>query len=225
MEPILEMDGVYKDFGQGVQVVHALRPTDFRAYPGKVITILGPSGAGKSTFLTILGGLQEPSGGKVNIGGMTFSGLPPKRKAALRLKTVGFVLQAYNLIPFLTTREQLELLDRVQRRRSDNKWLTGLLAELGIADLERKYPNELSGGQKQRVAIAKALYGKPRVLFADEPTASLDTANGFAVMELLTKITKAQDMTTVVVTHDERLTRFCDESYEIVDGVLTKTKG
>lgn len=221
MKVLIEMKNVSKDFLQGDVVINALKPTNFEAYEGEMIAIVGPSGSGKSTFLTLLGGLQKPTTGRVLIDGAPFSELEVKAKSKIRLEKIGFILQASNLIPFLTVKDQMILYNKINKTKVDYQWIDELFAKLGIEHLRDKYPNELSGGERQRVAIAKALYHKPSVIFADEPTASLDTKKAYDVVKLLAKETKEQKKATIMVTHDERMLEFCDRVYVIVDGVLS----
>ncbi len=174
--------------------------------------------------MTILGGLQKPTTGKVLIEEKPFSVLSGKEKSKFRFENIGFILQASNLIPFLKVKDQMILYNRIQKTKPNLKWLQELFNKLDIDKLKNKYPNELSGGERQRVAIAKALYHQPTVIFADEPTASLDTTRAFEVIKLLAKETKAQKKATIMVTHDERLIEFCDKVYVIIDGVMTQRK-
>lgn len=224
MGKLIEMINVSKTFVQNEENIEALKETNFVACQGEVVAIIGPSGSGKSTFLTILGGLQKPTTGEVLLNKKPFSDLSLKDKSKIRFKDIGFILQAYNLIPFLTVKDQMLMYNRISKEKADNKWLNELFDKLDIEKLSNKYPSELSGGEKQRVAIAKALYHNPSVIFADEPTASLDTKRAFEVMELLARETKAQKKATIIVTHDERLTKYCDKTYVIIDGVLKQVK-
>ena len=219
---LLRFDGVTRTFAQGGETVHALRETDFSAKAGEFIAIIGPSGSGKSTFLTIAGGLQNPSSGSVRINGTDITNLSLKELSAMRLKSVGFILQASNLVPFLTVEKQLLLLDKVMGRRTDRRASESILDALGIASLRSKFPSDLSGGERQRVAVAKVLYGTSDLILADEPTASLDTKKAFEVVQLLAKETHERQKATIMVTHDERLIKYCDAVYEMHDGVLTK---
>ncbi|HHW79758.1 MAG TPA: ABC transporter ATP-binding protein [Acholeplasmataceae bacterium] len=219
---IIEMQAVTKDFLQGDNVINALKETNFTAYEGELIAIVGPSGSGKSTFLTILGGPQKPTTGKVILNGNPFSELPIKDKSKIRLENIGFILQASNLIPFLTVTEQMVLYNKIKKDKINRTWMTELFEKLDVEKLKNKYPNELSGGERQRTAIAKALYHNPKVIFADEPTASLDTKKAYEVVKLLARETKAQKKATIMVTHDERMLEYCDKVYVIVDGVLSE---
>lgn len=224
MKTLIEMKNITKDFLQGDDVIHALKETNFEAKEGELVAIIGPSGSGKSTFLTILGGLQTPTTGKVFIAGEPFSQLNLKQRSKVRFEKIGFILQASNLIPFLSVSDQMLLHDRISRRARNNERLDELYDRLDIRKLSKKFPSALSGGERQRVAIAKALYHDPVVILADEPTASLDTNRAFEVMKLLAKQTKEQKKATIMVTHDERLTEFCDKVYVIVDGVMSRRK-
>ncbi|WP_277584878.1 ABC transporter ATP-binding protein [Psychrobacillus antarcticus] len=217
---ILELNNVKKSFGTGHKQVDALKETNFSAEAGELIAVIGPSGSGKSTFLTIAGGLQTPTSGGILVNNQDLADLNEKQRSKIRLKEIGFILQASNLIPFLNVDNQMKLLDNVKKDNMTKDELNALYENLGIKDLRKKYPADLSGGERQRVAIAKALYSKPSILLADEPTASLDSEKAYEVMELLKKETKQNKTTTIVVTHDTRLIEYCDKVYEMTDGVL-----
>lgn len=164
--------------------------------------------------------MQNPSSGQVIINDIDITDLSKKELSAVRLKHVGFILQASNLVPFLTVEKQLMLMDKVTRRRTDFEAMEQLFKQLGITKLRKKYPSDLSGGERQRVAIAKILYSQPSLILADEPTASLDTTKAFEVVELLARETHELGKATIMVTHDERLIKYCDKVYEMRDGVL-----
>lgn len=217
---MLQLNNVTRNFKQGGEKVTALRKTNFTVNAGEFIAVIGPSGSGKSTFLTIAGGLQNPSSGQVIINDIDITDLSKKELSAVRLKHVGFILQASNLVPFLTVEKQLMLMDKVTRRRTDFEAMEQLFKQLGITKLRKKYPSDLSGGERQRVAIAKILYSQPSLILADEPTASLDTTKAFEVVELLARETHELGKATIMVTHDERLIKYCDKVYEMRDGVL-----
>lgn len=222
---VIELTDVNKVYGKGEAKVAALKDINFQANKGEVVLIMGPSGAGKSTFLTIAGSLQKPTSGEILINGRDISNFSAKQSGELRLNKIGFVLQAYNLVPFLTVKEQFTLIDKVKKQNnlSQDK-LQGLLKQLGIEKLVNKYPNELSGGQQQRVAIATALYANPDILLADEPTASLDTQNVEEVGQLFKDLAKKRDKAVILVTHDPRLEKYADHIYEMMDGLMTKKK-
>ena len=222
---VIELKDVKKVYGKGDAQVVALKDINFKADKGEVVLIMGPSGAGKSTFLTIAGSLQKPTSGEVLINDEDISDFSAKKRNELRLNKIGFVLQAYNLVPFLTVNEQFTLVDKVKKQNNiSREELQDLLKQLGITDLVKKYPSELSGGQQQRVAIARALYANPEILLADEPTASLDTKNVEEVEQLFKDLAKKRDKAVMLVTHDPRLEKYADHIYEMMDGQMTQKK-
>lgn len=219
----IEIKNLNKFYGKDSARVHVLKDLNFSTESGKLVLILGPSGAGKSTFLTIAGGLQHPDTGSIVINGEDLSKQSKKQQEKMRLDQIGFVLQAYNLVPYLRVKEQFELVDRVKKEGNMNQEeLNELLDHLGLLDFVNKYPDQLSGGQRQRVAIARALYTKPSIVLADEPTAALDSERVKEVGQLLAELAHAQNRTIVVVTHDVRLYDKADEVYHLEDGVLVK---
>ena len=223
---VIELKNISKSYGQGSAKVDALKDVNFEAKEGEVVLIEGPSGAGKSTFLTIAGALQKPTSGEVFIGGKDVTNYSPKQADALRLDKIGFVLQAYNLVPYLTVKEQFILVDKVKKSGNMSKErLDNLLNELGIMQLINKYPKELSGGQQQRVAIARALYADPAIILADEPTASLDSEKVEEVAKLFKSLAKQKEKAIILVTHDLRLNKYSDKIYEMLDGRLSLKKG
>ena len=222
---VLEFKNVTKSYQDGNKEIEALKETNFKIEEGQFIAIIGPSGSGKSTFLTLAGGLQTPSKGQIIINGKDYTNLSEKERAKLRFNDIGFVLQASNLVPFLTAKQQLELVDRINKRKrqtlQDQK---SLFKELGIDHLENKLPKDLSGGERQRLAIARALYNNPAIILADEPTASLDSDRAFEVVDLLLKECKEKNKSIIMVTHDNRMIEKCDHVYRMKDGILTKER-
>ena len=222
---VLEFINVTKSYQDGNKEIEALKETNFKIEEGQFIAIIGPSGSGKSTFLTLAGGLQTPSKGQIIINGKDYTNLSEKERAKLRFNDIGFVLQASNLVPFLTAKQQLELVDRINKRKrqtlQDQK---SLFKELGIDHLENKLPKDLSGGERQRLAIARALYNNPAIILADEPTASLDSDRAFEVVDLLLKECKEKNKSIIMVTHDIRMIEKCDHVYRMKDGILTKER-
>lgn len=219
----IEVKNVTKTFKDGDATIEALKETNFSVEKGEFVAVIGPSGSGKSTFLTIIGGLQTPTEGEVRINNQAFSGKKEKERAKLRFDEIGFILQASNLVPFLTVKKQLELVDKVAKQKVNKKGLE-LLEQLEVDSLENKYPEELSGGERQRVAIARALYNDPTIILADEPTASLDTEKAYEVVKILAKEAKEREKAIIMVTHDLRLVDYCDKVYLMNDGVLTEKK-
>ena len=222
---VLEFINVTRSYQDGNKEIEALKETNFKIEEGQFIAIIGPSGSGKSTFLTLAGGLQTPSKGQIIINGKDYTNLSEKERSKLRFNDIGFVLQASNLVPFLTAKQQLELVDRINKKRKhtlqDKK---SLFKELGIDHLENKLPKDLSGGERQRLAIARALYNNPAIILADEPTASLDSDRAFEVVDLLSKECKEKNKSIIMVTHDNRMIEKCDHVYRMKDGILTKER-
>ena len=222
---VLEFINVTKSYQDGNKEIEALKETNFKIEEGQFIAIIGPSGSGKSTFLTLAGGLQTPSKGQIIINGKDYTNLSEKERAKLRFNDIGFVLQASNLVPFLTAKQQLELVDRINKeKRQKLQDQKSLFKELGIDHLENKLPKDLSGGERQRLAIARALYNNPAIILADEPTASLDSDRAFEVVDLLSKECKEKNKSIIMVTHDNRMIEKCDHVYRMKDGILTKER-
>lgn len=219
----LSMRNVTKTYGSGIAQVQALKDATLDVQRGHLTLILGPSGSGKSTFLTIAGGLQTPSSGTIAIDGNDISSLSKRAQDKLRLESIGFVLQAHDLVPYLTVAEQFKLVDAVKPKGNlSSSELDALLEELGVAKLKNTLPTQMSGGQQQRVAIARALYTKPSLVLADEPTSALDSKSVEVVGELLKTIAHSQNTAMVVVTHDVRLVPLADEVYHMEDGILSR---
>ncbi len=222
---MLTFKNVTKTFKDGNETIEAVKDLTLHFDRGELIAIIGPSGSGKSTFLTMAGALQSATKGQIEINGQNITQLNQKQLSKLRLNEVGFILQTSNLVPFLTVEQQFKLLKNAKNDVMNEDQYDTLINQLGLSKHLRQLPSELSGGQRQRVAIAKALYTNPSIILADEPTASLDTDNAMQVMDILSEQTKALNKTCIVVTHDERLTQYCDRVFEMIDGVLTEKNG
>ena len=222
MANVLEMKNIYKKYGEKHTEVIALKELSFAVQPGEFVAVIGPSGSGKSTFLTIAAGLQAPTSGEVIVGGQSLNKLTKKQRLAQRFQKIGFILQSSNLVPFLTVEDQFHLIEKVDKSRKNSELKEQLLETLGLKELRNSYPRDRSGGERQRVAIACALYHEPDVILADEPTASLDTEKAFDVVQLLAKEAKEKDKGIIMVTHDERLLKYCDRVVRIRDGELTE---
>ena len=224
MTALIVMTKVTKTYGEGKMKVVALHETNFQLNAGEFVAIVGPSGSGKTTFLTTLGQLQEASSRKILVKGKETGSLTEKEKTDLRFREFGFILQASNLIPFLTVKEQLDLIDRLDKgknRKSDRKKLLDLL---DLEKVQNQYPKALSGGERQRAAIARALYNNPSIVLADEPTASLDTQRAYQVTEMLAAIAHEQGRGVVMITPDTRLLDKVDRIYVMNDGHLVEEK-
>lgn len=219
MNNILTMEHIVKKFGQGHTEVTALKNVDFTVAEGEFVSVIGPSGSGKSTFLTIAGGLQTPTEGKIMINGVDFGQMQEKERSKARFKEIGFILQSSNLIPFLKVKEQFQLVEKIEKEKKAAQ-VEELLKSLDIWDLREQYPKALSGGERQRVAIARSLFNDPKLILADEPTASLDSDHAYDVVKLLAKESHERNKAIVMVTHDERMTKWSDKVYQMKDGQL-----
>ena len=218
----IEMNGINQIYGKGIAEVHVLHDIDFKAEAGTLSLIIGPSGSGESTLLTIAGGLRTPTSGKVKVNGHDYQDSSRKALEKLRLNEIGFVLQNYHLLPFLTVKDQFKLVDKVKKDHNLSQTeLNDLLTQLGVEDLVDKYPTELSGGQQQRVAIARALYPDPSIILADEPTAALDSSRVKEVGKIFARLAHEHNKAVVIVTHDMRLKDYADQMFKINDGVLS----
>ena len=222
MTALIEMTQVTKTYGEGKMKVVALHETNFQLNAGEFVAIVGPSGSGKTTFLTTLGQLQEASSGKILVKGKETGSLTEKEKTELRFREFGFILQASNLIPFLTVKEQLDLIDRLDKGKNSKSDRKELFDLLDLEKVQNHYPKALSGGERQRAAIARALYNNPSIVLADEPTASLDTERAYQVTEMLAAIAHKQGRGVVMITHDTRLLDKVDRIYVMNDGHLVE---
>jgi putative ABC transport system ATP-binding protein len=221
-EPIIHVENVHKSFLMGKEAVLALRGIDLDITAGEVMCLMGPSGSGKTTLLNIVGGLEEPSRGHVVVKGQNVVALSEDQLARLRLRTLGFVFQNYNLLANFTALENVEapmalagLRGRRRRRKAED-----LLALVGLSDRASHYPSELSGGQQQRVAIARALANDPDILIGDEITGDLDSVTGFEVMDIVARLNHERGTTVVYVTHDPRMAKFATRLVQIRDGKI-----
>jgi putative ABC transport system ATP-binding protein len=214
------LSGVHKVYGKGESAVTALRDVSLGFDAGSFTAVMGPSGSGKSTFLHAAAGLDVPTAGDVWLGGVSLSGLDQTQLTVLRRERVGFVFQAFNLMPSLTVAQNIGLPVRLGKGRLDRAWMREVVARTGMTDRLRHRPAELSGGQQQRVAIARALVTRPDVLFADEPTGALDTTTSREVLELLREVVDTTGQTVVMVTHDPVAAAHADRVVFLADGQL-----
>ncbi|MEB3356863.1 MAG: ABC transporter ATP-binding protein [Synechococcales bacterium] len=209
-------------FQSGTQSYPALQQVSLTVRQGDIHLLMGPSGSGKTTLLSILGGILTPTSGSVTILGRDITALSRRRLAEFRLHHIGFIFQGFNLFPALTALENVEVAVKAkgQFRRSPRKEALALLEQVGLAEQAKQLPRNLSGGQKQRVAIARALAGDPPIIMADEPTAALDSHNGFAIISLLKRLAKEGNATVLMVTHDPRIRKVADHIHYLEDGMI-----
>lgn len=223
-EPALRMEGVRKVYAVGAETVVALDHVDLTVESGEIVALVGPSGSGKTTLCSIAGGLLTPSAGTVVVGGEDISNLAPRQLDDFRRRSVGFVFQSVNLVPFLTARENLLVVDELAGRRGDRRGAAAradqLLGELGLTDRAGNLPRQLSGGQRQRVAIGRALMNQPGLVLFDEPTSALDSHLGDQVVHLIREEMKRRGTAAIIVTHDARITHYADRTVGIEDGVV-----
>ncbi|MFU7588724.1 ABC transporter ATP-binding protein [Priestia sp. RMT2NF4] len=224
-EEKLVLESVSKSFGDGENAVDVLNDLSLRVKEGELVAIVGPSGSGKSTFLSIAGALLSPSSGRVIIDGDEINNMSSAQMNSIRLKKIGFIFQSANLIPYLTVRDQLLLVTELEgnRNKEAKKRADDLLEKLGLAHRKHHYPESLSGGERQRVAIARAWMNNPEIIFADEPTASLDSERGRAVVQMLADEVKLRGKSAVMVTHDQRMLDLCDRVVWMEDGKLAES--
>jgi putative ABC transport system ATP-binding protein len=216
--------GLVKRFGTGDSAVDALRGVDVAFERGSFTAIMGPSGSGKSTLLHILAGLDRPTEGWVEIDGTRLDKLDDRHLTLLRRKAVGFIFQAYNLLPVLTAEENITLPLRIGGRKPERDWLDQLVESVGLADRREHRPTEMSGGQQQRVAVARALITRPAVVFGDEPTGNLDSVSSREVQELMRRAVDELGQTIVMVTHDPAAAAIADRVLFLVDGRIDGTR-
>ncbi len=222
---ILEIKNLCKVYGKGETRVDALKDVSFDVEQGEFVAIVGPSGSGKSTLLHILGGVDVPTSGIVNISGTDIGKLDETKLAIFRRRNIGLIYQFYNLIPILNVEENLTLPILLDGKKPDKKLLTDLVEKLGLGNRLRHLPNQLSGGQQQRVSIGRALMNHPAILLADEPTGNLDTENSREIISLLRKFNKENNQTVIIITHDERIALSADRVITIEDGQITRDSG
>jgi putative ABC transport system ATP-binding protein len=204
--------------------VEAVRDVSFAVEPGEFVVLAGPSGSGKTTLLNLIGGLTRPTRGRIHVAGQEITAMSEKQLARLRLERLGFVFQAYNLLPVLTALENAEFtlllrgVDEAERRSR----VTELFSRIGIDGLEDRRPGKLSGGQQQRVAVARAVVGEPSLVLADEPTANLDSATSTALIDLMAELNRELGTTFIFATHDERLMERAQRFVRLVDGAIVR---
>jgi putative ABC transport system ATP-binding protein len=224
MSAMLMMKQVTKTYGDGGQTMSVLHNLDLTVNEGEFVAVLGPSGSGKSTFLSAAGALLTPTSGEIYIDGEPLSNKDKRELTELRLQKIGFMFQSAQLLPYLKVEEQLLYVAKLAKLGTKEAKVraTYLLKRLEIWERRNHYPEQLSGGEKQRVAIARAWMNKPAILFADEPTASLDFQRGKEVVRMIAEEVKSEGKAAVMVTHDERMLEWCDRVLHLEDGILVE---
>ncbi len=218
--PAVETHELWKTFGEGETAVHAVQNVSLAIQPGEFVALCGPSGSGKTTLVNLVGGLTDPTRGQVRVDDRDVGTMSERERAQLRLERIGFVFQAYNLLPVLSALENAEFplmlrgVEREERRREVSK----LFKRIGLGGLEDRRPGALSGGQQQRVAVARAVLGAPALVLADEPTANLDTQASDALLEVMENLNQEMGVTFIFCTHDPRVMRRARRLIRLVDG-------
>lgn len=223
MNVVLETKDLCKYYGADENLVKAVDHIDLRIMQGEFVTIVGKSGSGKSTLLHLLGGLDNPTSGEVYVNGKNIAGYSQEQLAVIRRREIGFIFQAFNLVPSLNVWENIVLPLGLDGHKADEAYVRDIIETLGMDEKVKNLPNTLSGGQQQRCAIARAIAAKPSIILADEPTGNLDTKTGDEVMALLKTSAKKYGQTLVVITHNEEIAQMADRMIVIEDGMIKRT--
>ena len=220
----IRLSAVSKAYGAGPQASQALANLDLEVRRGAFVSLMGPSGSGKTTLLNLIAGLDMPDTGEVVVEGVRLDGLADHQLADLRLEKIGFIFQAFNLIPALTVEENVGLfLEFAGRSKADVRRMTAeALQQVGVSGRERRYPGELSGGEQQRVAIARAIVGRPSILLADEPTGNLDSHTGQMILDMLAALNRSAGVTVLMVTHNLFAAMYGERTLEMQDGRIIR---
>ena len=218
---LLEVNNICKTYGSGDPAVHALKKVSFSVPKGEYVAIVGESGSGKSTLLNMIGALDTPTSGKVVIGGKEIFSMNDNRLTVFRRRNIGFIFQAFNLIPELTVEQNIIFPVLLDYQKPDRKYLEELLTVLNLKERRNHLPSQLSGGQQQRVAIGRALITRPSLILADEPTGNLDTQNSSEVIALLKEASRKYEQTIIMITHNRSIAQSADRILQVSDGVLT----
>ena len=219
---IVKMEHVTKIYGEGNTRVWALDDVNLTVNKGEIVAVVGASGSGKSTLLHVMGGVDTPNEGNVIVDGKDITRLTDEEMSVFRRRKIGFVFQAYHLIPVLTGEENIKMPILLDHRKPDRDYIDHIIEMLGLKDRRKHLPNQLSGGQQQRAAIARALANRPALILADEPTGALDSKNGNEVITLLQDSVKKLDQTLVLITHNIDLAREADRIVRITDGKISE---
>lgn len=217
---IITTRNLVKIYNESIVPVHAVNDVSLNFEAGEFTAIIGPSGGGKTTLLNLIGGLDKPTSGNVIIDGIDITNITPAKMIDFRLRNIGFVFQAYNLIPVLTAEENVEFVMQLQgvNKKKSKERVEHLLEQVGLKDRMKNRPSELSGGQQQRVAVARALASKPKFVLADEPTANLDTASTNNLLDIMLKLNEVENTTFIFSTHDSRVMERAKRLIKLEDG-------
>ena len=218
---LLEVNNICKTYGSGETAVHALKKVSFSVPKGEYVAIVGESGSGKSTLLNMIGALDTPTSGKVTIGGKDIFSMNDRKLTVFRRRNIGFIFQAFNLVPELTVEQNIIFPVLLDYQKPDKKYLEELLTVLNLKERRNHLPSQLSGGQQQRVAIGRALITRPSLILADEPTGNLDTQNSSEVITLLKEASRKYEQTIIMITHNRNIAQSADRILQVSDGVLT----
>ena len=218
---LLEVRSLSKTYGSGDTAVHALKNASFTVPKGEFLAVVGESGSGKSTLLNLLGGLDVPTSGQVRIDGNAIFTMKERELTVFRRRNIGFIFQAFNLIPELTVEQNIVFPLLLDAQKPDEKYLDELLTVLNLQQRRRHLPSQLSGGQQQRVAIGRALITRPALILADEPTGNLDSQNSAEVIALLKEASRKYEQTIVMITHNCSIAQTADRVLQVADGVVT----
>ncbi len=218
---LVEVESLSKTYGKGETAVHALKDVSFTVPKGEFVAIVGESGSGKTTLLNMLGALDRPQSGKVRIDGKDIFTMSEKALTVFRRRNIGFIFQAFNLIPELTVEQNMIFPVLLDYQKPDKSYLEELLEVLNLKERRHHLPNQLSGGQQQRVAIGRALMTRPSLILADEPTGNLDSANSQEVIALLKEASRKYEQTIIMITHNRSIAHATDRVLQVRDGMLT----
>jgi len=221
---IIVTEKLNKDYKADGNIIHAVRNIDFTVKSGEFSAIVGPSGSGKTTFLNLISGLDTPTTGKIWLNDKQITEMSEKELSDFRRDHIGFIFQAYNLIPVLTVKENIEYIMLLQGITKEERYnnVMDILKEIGMEGLEKRFPPKLSGGQQQRVAIARAMVSKPELILADEPTANLDQKTGAELLDMMRELNNKTGMTFLFSTHDPMVMERADRVVTLVDGQIAK---
>jgi len=221
---IIEVKNLHKIYNSSEVKVHAVRGIDLSFEQGEFTAVVGPSGSGKTTFLNMMGGLDSPTEGEIIIDGINIGELKASKLTDFRMQNIGFVFQAYNLIPVLTAKENVEFIMQLQgkSKKEREERAIALLEEVGLGERVNSRPSKLSGGQQQRVAVARALASKPKFILADEPTANLDSKSTANLLDIMERLNKEENITFIFSTHDNRVVKKARRVITVEDGKVVK---